>query len=92
MNRSFGLTWVICGLIATPLNAGMPAGGNLVIVRSTIDNGGGASSGGNFVLSGTIGQPDASLATASGGEFKVAGGFWASIAEVAEVIFKDGFE
>lgn len=45
------------------------------ITRSTI-NGGGVmrSTGGDFELSGTIGQPDAGVMT--GGEFQLAGGFW----------------
>ena len=41
----------------------------------TVDAGGGTSSGGSFVLSGTIGQPDASGAL-SGGTFDLHGGFW----------------
>jgi len=41
---------------------------------STIDGGGGASSGGGFTISGTIGQPDAGAM--SGGGFTLAGGFW----------------
>ena len=40
----------------------------------TIDGGGGTSSGGNYVLSGTIGQADA--AESQGSNFIVAGGFW----------------
>jgi hypothetical protein len=41
----------------------------------TIDGGAGASSGGAFTLSGTIGQPDAGSST--GGDFSLLGGFWA---------------
>ena len=44
------------------------------IVWSTIDGGGGTSSGGDFTLSGTIGQPDAG--TMAGGDFALMGGFW----------------
>ena len=40
----------------------------------TIDGGGGTSSGGPYVLSGTIGQPDA--AWSSGGNYEILGGFW----------------
>jgi hypothetical protein len=40
----------------------------------TIDGGGGTSSGGQYKLTGTIGQPDA--AYSSGGDYKVFGGFW----------------
>ncbi len=42
----------------------------------TIDGGGEMfTSGGNFELSGTIGQPDAGAMT--GGDFELVGGFWA---------------
>ena len=40
----------------------------------TIDGGGGTSSGGSYVLSGTIGQPDA--AYSAGGQYELLGGFW----------------
>jgi hypothetical protein len=46
-----------------------------------ISGGGGTSSGGNFSLCGTIGQPDAS-APLTGGSFSVTGGFWSLIATV----------
>lgn len=38
--------------------------------------GGGSSTGGVFVLSGTVGQPEASSAPGSGGGFSLSGGFW----------------
>ncbi len=44
------------------------------IVRHTIDGGGGTSSGGQYVLIGTIGQPDAAYST--GGDYELLGGFW----------------
>jgi hypothetical protein len=44
---------------------------------STIDSGGGTSSGGQYTVSGTIGQPDASAM--SGGSFTLQGGFWPGI-------------
>jgi hypothetical protein len=40
---------------------------------STIDAGGGQSSGGTYVLTGTIGQPDA--AYSAGGKYELLGGF-----------------
>ncbi len=40
----------------------------------TIDGGGGTSSGGTYILSGTIGQADA--AWSSGGDYALLGGFW----------------
>jgi hypothetical protein len=42
---------------------------------STIDGGGGTSTGGVYSVSGTIGQPDAG--TMNSGDFSVTGGFWA---------------
>lgn len=44
------------------------------IVWSTIDGGGGRSSGGQYMLTGTIGQPDAGYA--KGGNYEMLGGFW----------------
>jgi hypothetical protein len=43
----------------------------------TLDGGGGTSSGGNFTLTGTIGQPDAG--TLNGGNYTLQGGFWPGI-------------
>jgi hypothetical protein len=40
----------------------------------TVDGGGGRSSGGPYVLTGTIGQPDA--AYSAGGQYELLGGFW----------------
>ena len=43
----------------------------------TVDSGGAVfSTGGDFGLSGTIGQPDATPALMTGGDFTLAGGFW----------------
>ncbi|MSU58561.1 MAG: hypothetical protein EXS35_10345 [Pedosphaera sp.] len=47
---------------------------------STIDGGGGTSTGGVYTVSGTIGQPDAGAM--SGGNFSVAGGFWSLLSVV----------
>ena len=48
------------------------------ITRSTIDGGGGVmfSSGGDFELSGTIGQPDAGVMEDGESTFTLTGGFW----------------
>jgi hypothetical protein len=43
---------------------------------STIAGGGGASTGGVYSISGTIGQPDAGAAM-NGGDYSLTGGFWA---------------
>jgi len=47
---------------------------------STIDGGGGTSTGGVYAVSGTIGQPDAG--TMSGGNYSLTGGFWSLISVV----------
>jgi hypothetical protein len=44
------------------------------IARSTTDGGGGISSGGQYIVSGTIGQHDA--AYSAGGDYELLGGFW----------------
>ena len=54
---------------------------NSLMPWHTTDGGGGASTGGAFALTGTIGQPDAS-APSSGGVFSLTGGFWALPAAV----------
>ena len=60
------------------LQAAVPAfgqsGGQYELNWHTIDGGGGQSSGGPYVLTGTIGQPDADWS--SGGDYEVLGGFW----------------
>ena len=48
----------------------------LAMKRHVVAGGGGASTGGAFALTGTIGQPDAG-ATLGGGAFSLSGGFWA---------------
>ncbi len=50
------------------------SGGSYIQPWHTIDGGGGTSSGGKFILSGTIGQPDA--AYSAGGSYELLGGFW----------------
>ena len=48
---------------------------------STVDGGGGTSTGGVYSVTGTIGQPDAG-STMSGGNYTLEGGFWGIIAAV----------
>ena len=63
---------VFCLLLLLP-PALAQSGGDYEISWSTID-GGGRSSGGQYALTGTIGQPDA--AYSAGGDYEVLGGFW----------------
>lgn len=46
----------------------------------TVDGGGGASSGGAYSVSGTIGQPDAGVM--NGGSYSIVGGFWGVVAAI----------
>jgi hypothetical protein len=48
--------------------------GDYKIVWHTIDGGGGQSSGGQYTVTGTIGQPDA--AYSESGNYELLGGFW----------------
>lgn len=64
-------------LVLTPLLAPAQSGGNFSLSWSTIDGGGGTSSGGKYQVMGTIGQPDAGVL--SGGKFQLEGGFWSGI-------------
>jgi hypothetical protein len=61
-----------CALVAVPVLG--QSSGPYILDWSTIDGGGGTSSGGSYVLSGTIGQPDA--AYSAGGQYELLGGFW----------------
>ncbi len=68
------------------------SGGNFNIKKSSIDSGGGLSTGGGFSLTGTIGQTDASKIV-SGGNFSVTGGFWNEKPVIREdLMFTNGFE
>ena len=71
---SFALGALILAALTTFAHA--QSGGQFDL-WSTIDGGGGTSSGGQFALSGAIGQPDAGALT--GGNFKLEGGFWSGI-------------
>jgi hypothetical protein len=48
--------------------------GQYELIWTTIDGGGGTSSGGQYILTGTIGQPDADYS--AGGNYELLGGFW----------------
>ena len=75
MKRTVVIFHVALGTLTTTallVAAGPP---EFEITRSTIDGGGVMrSSGGEYELSSTIGQPDAGVMT--GGDFELVGGFW----------------
>jgi hypothetical protein len=86
--KIFASLFALSVLVSTAVLA-QSSGGDFTLVKNTIDNGGGTSAGGNFTLTGTIGQHDASRISSGGGNFLLAGGFWA---HASDRIFKDGFE
>ncbi len=70
--RMIATTWITLASLTLLASAGEPG---YKITRQTIDGGGVMrSAGGEFELSGTLGQHDASVMT--GGAFELAGGFW----------------
>ncbi len=61
-------------------------GGGYDLTWNTYDSGGVIrSSGGSFLLNGTIGQPDAA-GTLRGGLFALEGGFWAGIPPYYDIL------
>ena len=81
----------ILTILITTIALAQSSGGDFEITKSTIDSGGGTSSGGDFSMTGTIGQHDANWQPSTGEGFSVTGGFWVD-AGVSDAIFKDGFE
>ncbi len=65
---------LLMGMLLLTSVALAQSGGGYDLAWHTIDGGGAVSTGGNFALGGTIGQPDA--ARLSGGDFTLVGGFW----------------
>ena len=93
LSRTFFIT-ALASLAATATFAAFSQseGGDFAIRKHTI-NGGGRSTGNEFVLSGTAGQPDASAQAARGGLYRLTGGFWATASlSPDDTIFSDGFE
>ena len=71
-HEAFVFLLVIC--LLTTISASARADGDYELSWYTIDGGGGQSSGGTYILTSTIGQPDA--AYSYGGDYEVLGGFW----------------
>jgi len=64
-------------LLAYVFPAVAQTGGGYDLTWNSVDGGGTMfSTGGNYALGGTIGQPDAGLL--SGGSYTLAGGFWSA--------------
>lgn len=86
---------LVFGVDHVAVAADAPAVGapDLTVARHVIASGGGESSGGQFEITGTIGQPDADpLQPSTGGTFAITGGFWPAVGPLPNVIFRNGFE
>ena len=82
-----------CLLLGSTIVLAQSSGGSYAITKSTIDGGGGMSVGGQYSLTGTVGQPDANPQSAFGGSYAAAGGFWANaLSSISDLMFKNGFE
>ncbi len=75
MNRKcrFGST-VLLLFFSVAIFAPTRVSGQYEVRWHTIDGGGGKSTGGTYILTGTIAQPDAGYSY--GGDYEVLGGFW----------------
>ncbi|MFQ5806597.1 MAG: hypothetical protein ACE5I3_09120, partial [Phycisphaerae bacterium] len=71
------------GLMLAALAAGgMALADDFTLDWWTVDGGGEMfTTGGDFELSGTVGQPDANVVVMTGGEFELIGGFWPGVEE-----------
>jgi hypothetical protein len=58
----------------------LSSGGPYVLDWWTVDGGGGASTGGSYSLTGTLGQPD--VGQQACGAYRIAGGFWPAPSQV----------
>jgi hypothetical protein len=74
-HHSISVVLVALALVSLVLGARSQADDGYDLSWFTVDGGGGKSSGGEYALSGTIGQFDAG-ALMAGGEYSLAGGFW----------------
>jgi hypothetical protein len=74
MNRRYALLGILI-LVLGITSVAYAAANGFSIDWWTVDGGGGTSQGGDYAVSGTIGQPDTS-SLMNGGEYTVVGGFW----------------
>ena len=70
--------WALGLVVLCPI---ILSGQGFMLDWSTIDGGGGSSTGGVYSVAGTIGQPDAS-GPLTGGNYSLTGGFWSLIGAV----------
>ncbi|MFH1615981.1 MAG: hypothetical protein ABIG61_12970 [Planctomycetota bacterium] len=74
MNTNKNKSFLLCVIFALLTSVSGQSGKPYALEWHTIDGGGGTSSGGQYVVTGTIGQHDA--AYSEGGQYELLGGFW----------------
>ena len=73
--RAFMFTWILSLFVPVMISSAYSqTGGSYDLSWNTIDGGGGVSRGGQYIIVGTFGQPDAAFS--KGGGYEVLGGFW----------------
>lgn len=77
MKKSLLLVTALVAVAILVFGIARAADTGLAIPWSSINNGGGTSSGGSYTLGGSIGQADAG--TSSGGSYTLQGGFWGGV-------------
>ena len=84
----------LAGMGALAQSVPPPSGGTFVIQKQAIAAGGARAAGGSYVLTGTVAQAAAGPVTteATGGSYRLAGGFHTTSAPLPDALFKNGFE
>ena len=92
MQRLYTITLVLAlaAIGAFAASARAQSGGPYRIDPAVIAGGGATLSGGQFCLSGTIGQP--ATATLSASTYRLYDGFWAAASPNSDLIFANGFD
>ena len=83
MRHRLNLALLVLALLLITTTVFAQTGSGYDLTWSTIDGGGGTSSGGTYLLDGTIGQFDAGVM--SGGAYTLSGGFWGSLNVTAQI-------
>lgn len=84
------------GVSARDGESNAATGGGLAVTACTVDGGGGRSAGASYVITGSVGQPDAEpLQPSTGGGFSIVGGFVPAARATqpgVDALFANGFE
>ena len=85
MKRIAVIFFLIGTLLLTMLVSAQAQSAGYELSWFTVNAGSGVSTGGEYHINGTAGQPNAGLAALSGGEFTLAGGFWSGETDLRQI-------